>query len=254
MKTATLDSVVRSVIVQLEESSLRRYQTYLQYSIWGFRELNLNGASTPKIAHLEMLPNKAVNLPSDYVKYTKIGICVNGRVVTLGLDDSLCLNDTYNECGDPLEIAMENMDNLDYPYFNFGVPFLSHFQNNQFVEGYFGMGGGFNSRGYYRINEAKNQIQFTSEVPATEIVLEYISDGISPDGSAVVPIEATAYLRAYIHWKRVEAKKDSTESEIARWRNETQVAWRNAKHFSSMFSMEEYLDSYRAGIFQTPKR
>lgn len=254
MKLVTLDYIVRNVIVSLEESSLRRYQTYLAYVIRGFRELNINGYSVPKIKHFSMLPNKAINLPSDYVKYVKIGICVNGRVVTLGVDDSLCLNENYNECGDPLDIAIANVNNETYPFFFYGYPFLSHYQNNQYVDGYFGMGGGFNSRGYYRVNAEKNQIQFASIVPDSEIVVEYISDGLNPDGTAAVPVAATEYLINFCHWKRVEAKRDSTEAEIARWREMTMVAWRNYKHLNLMFSAEEYLDMFRNACFQTPKR
>lgn len=254
MKIVTLDSIVRNVIVSLEESSLRRYQTYLQFAIRGFRELNINGSSSPKIKHLQMLPNKAVNLPTDYVKYTKIGICVNGRVVTLGLDDTLCLNEGYSECGDPIEIAMTNVDNPNYSYFSYGYPFLSHYHNNQFVDGYFGMGGGFNSRGYYRINTEKNQIQFASIIPDSEIVLEYISDGINPDGTASVPVEATEYLINFVHWKRVEAKRDSTEAEINRWREMTAIAWKNYKHLTLMFSVEEYISMSRENTHQLPKR
>ena len=254
MKLVSLDYIIRNILVSLEESSLIRYQTYLQYVIRGFREWNLNGASSPKIAHLEMLPNKAVNLPSDYVKYVKIGLCINGRVVTLGLDESLCLNENFNECGDPIELAIANIDNPDYGFFTYGYPFLSHYHNNQFVEGYFGLGGGFNSRGYYRVNPEKNQIQFTSVIPNSEIVLEYISDGISTDGSTIVPIECVEYLIAFVHWKRVENKPGSTEAEIARRKNDTMIAWKNLKHFSLMFSVSEYLDMSRTNTIQLPKK
>jgi hypothetical protein len=256
MKTVTLDYIVRNVIVQLEESSLRRYETYLQYAVRGMRELTLYGANSQglKIKHIPMLANKAINLPSDYVKYTKVGICVNGRVVMLGLDDSLCLNDNYSECGDPLGVAIENIDNPDYVFFAFGYPFAGYYHNNQYVNSLFGLGGGFNSRGYFRVNNEMNQIQFASVVPQTDIVLEYISDGVNADGTSIVPVEATEYLIAFVHWKRVEAKRDSTESEIARWRNESMVRFRNCKHFANMFTMSEYLDSYRNNVFQTPKR
>lgn len=256
MKTATLDTVVRNVLVQMEESSLRRYQTLLQYAIRGLRELTLNAGNSQglKIKHLPMLPNKAVNLPSDYVKYTKIGICVNGRVVVLGLDESLCLNNNYSECGDPLEVAMSNIDNASYAPFSFGFPFAGYYQNNQYVNAVFGMGGGFNSRGYFRINNDMNQIQFSSEVGALEIVLEYISDGMNPDGSAIIPIEAVEYLIAFVFWKMKEAQSSSTESEIMRWRNETMIKFKNCKHIVNSFTMAEYLDSYRSNVFQTPKR
>lgn len=256
MKTLTLDYIVRNILVQLEESSLRRYQTYLQYAIRGMRELTLNSGNSQglKIKHIPMLANKAINLPSDYVKYTKVGLCVNGRVITLGLDESLCLNENYSECGDPLEIAMENLDNTDYFPFSFGFPFSGYFQNNQYVNSLFGLGGGFNSRGYFRVNNEMNQIQFTSNVPAGDVVIEYISDGLSESGDAIVPVEATEYLINFIHWKRTEAKQSSTESEIARWREMTRVSFRNVKHFNLQFSVSEYLDSYRSNVFSTPKR
>jgi hypothetical protein len=256
MKTTTLDYVVRNVIVQLEESSLRRYETYLQYAIRGMRELTLYSGNSQalKIKHIPMLPNKAINLPSDYIKYMKVGICVNGRVIVLGLDESLCLNENFSECGDPLEIAIQNTDNPNYVFFSFGYPFSGYYHNNQYVNSLFGLGGGFNSRGYFRVNHEMNQIQFASTVPDSDIVLEYISDGVTLDGTAIVPVEAVEYLIAFVHWKRVEAKRDSTESEIARWRNESMIKFRNCKHFNLMFTPAEYLDSYRSNVYQTPKR
>jgi len=256
MKTVTLDYIVKNVIAQLEESSLRRYQTYLQYAIRGVRELTLGSANSQslKIKQLPMLSNKAINLPSDYVSYSKVGVCVNGRVVVLGLDKTLCLNAAQDECGDPLEIAMENVDNPNYVFFSFGYPFSGYYHNNQYVNSIFGLGGGFNSRGYFRENLEKNQIQFSSEVPNEDIVLEYISDGMNPDGSAVIPIEATEYLIAFVNWKRVQAKKGSSQAEIEQWRRDTMIAFRNVKHINLSFTPEEYLDNYRSNVFQTPKR
>lgn len=226
----------------------------MQFATRGFRELNINGYSAPKIVHLPMLANKAINLPVDYVRYVKIGVCVNGRVVTLGLDENLCLNEGYSECGDPIEIAMSNIDNPEYSYFSYGYPFFSHYHNNQFVDGYFGLGGGFNSRGYYRENPEKGQIQFSSEIISSEIVLEYISDGISADGSSIIPVAATEYLIAFVLWKISENDRKATEAEILRKRNETQVAWRNYKHLNLSFSPQEFLDLFRAQCVQTPKR
>lgn len=254
MKYLTLDNIVKNVIVQLEESSLRRYQTYLAYAIRGYRFWNVNGISTTKIVSLPMLANKAVNLPSDYVKYLKVGICVNGRIITLGLDESLCIGENYNECGDPLEIAMANLDNPDYSWFGYGYQFMGYFQNGQYVDSMFGAGGGFNSRGYFRVNPATNQIQFTSNVPSATIVLEYTSDGIEPDGSAIIPVQAQEFMINWIHWKRKEADVSSTESEIARWERSTMIAFKNLKHFSLAFSAEEYLSACRENVYQTPKR
>lgn len=258
MKLVTLDYIVKNVIASLEETTLRRYQTYLQYSIRGFREIGLFATTTTKIAYLPMLPNKAVDLPSDYTKYCKIGVVVNGRVILLGLDDSLVLNDSFNSCGDPIEIAMGvangTISDASLALYNFGFYFLDHYHNGQFVGGMFGLGGGFNGRGYYRVNESANQIQFSSEVGATTIVLEYISDGLSPDGTASVPVQAVECLLAWTHWKRLEFKKGVTLGEKQDAERRYIIEFRKLKHFELMFTANEYLDSYRTNVDQVIKR
>ena len=256
MKTITLDQIVRSVIGRRGDSSLRRYQTYLQMAVDGYRWMNLYGgnAQIVKTVSLDMLPNKAANLPMDYVKYLKIGVCINGRIITLGLDDSLCLGENYSECGDPLEVAVTNVDNPDYPYFQYGYPFTGYYQNNQFVNSMFGVGGGFNSQGYYKINTETNQIQFASIVPDASFIMEYISDGMNPDGSAAVPIMAKEFLTNWINWKIAENDPKSTEARILRLERRTNIEFRNCKHFELSFTMDEYLDAFRSNIQQTPKR
>jgi hypothetical protein len=114
MKHVSLDYVVRTVLAQMDETTMRKYQPILQLAIRGFRELNLHAASTIKTKYLCMLPNKAVNLPPDFVKYTKIGMCYNGRVITLGLDDRLCLSEPTGECCPEEEVCDINYVEENY--------------------------------------------------------------------------------------------------------------------------------------------
>ncbi len=256
MSFLTIDKIVRNVIVRRQESSLRRYQTYLQLAIDGYKFLNINGGNgnIVKTTKLKMLPNKAANLPIDYVDYLKIGMCIGGKILVLGWDPSTCLDENFNECGDPLEVAIDNINNVNYPFWQYGLPFSGYYQNNQFVESMFGVGGGFNSKGYYKINPEKNQIQFNSTVPNVEMVLEYVSDGVSPDGSMVIPPVANEYLLSWVFWKLAEHESKTTASEREYWRNETMVHFKNCKHFSSAFTIDEYLQSFRSNLSQLPKR
>jgi len=256
MSYITLDNVVRNVIARRQESSLRKYQTYLQLAIDGYKFLNLHGGNSQivKTVKLTMLPNKAVNLPTDFVSYLKIGIYINGRIITLGLDENMCLAPSYNECGDPIEIAIENVNNDNYPYWLYGIPFGGYFQNNQYVESMFGVGGGFNSKGYYKVNYETNQIQFTSTIPDAEIILEYISDGVSPDGTTYIPVVANEYLLAFVFWKLAEHDPKGSANDRDYWRNETMVQFRNCKHFAAMFTPGEYIEQFRKNLSQLPKR
>ncbi len=257
MSYKSLDYIVRNVMVQLDETNnMKKYQTYLQFAIRGMRELNLTSATYPKTVFLDMLDNKAINLPSDYVKYLKIGICVNGHILTLGLDDSLCLNDNFSPCGDPLPVAMNNLANANnnglgldgFFGFGFGFPFLDGFSNNQFIGGLFGIGGGFNNRGYYKINAEANQIQFTSEVASNQIVLEYISSGITADGSANVPEQAIECLIAFVMWKRAQYKRGGSLNEARDAERQWIIQFNKLRHFNLSFSVSEYMES------QSPKR
>jgi hypothetical protein len=254
MKVVTLDYIVRSVISQLEESTLRRYNTYFQYAVRGFRDLNLHAYAVSKFACLTMNQNKTVDLPLDFVKYIKIGICVNGHIINLGLDESMCMCDTYDNCGNPIREAVNDVMQGNIDGFTYRYPYNNYFNNGQYVAGKFGLGGGFNKYGYYKVDEVNRQIRFSSEVPTTEIVLEYISDGVSPDGSATVPIEATEALIAFVHWKRLEFKKGVSLGEVEYARRRYLTEFNNYKMLKLTFTVQEYLDMCRSGIYQTPKR
>ncbi len=266
MKTFSLDYVVKSVMVSLDENNMRNYQKYLQFAIRGYRELNLTSSPAPKIVYLNMLPNKSVDLPSDYIKYVCIGIVRHGRILTLGLDDSIALGSQVSPCGDPLPIALNNFDlqfgaggglevngTVDLG-FGFNWQFLDSFRNSQWVGGLYGVGGGFNGLGYYRIDEANNRIQFSSEVPSNQIVLEYISDGINPDGTAAVPTPAVECLINWVHWKRMEFKKGSSLGEIEYAKQRYITTFNQMRHYNLSFSVQEYLDSLRTNVHQAPKR
>jgi hypothetical protein len=254
MKVVTLDYIVRSVIAQLEESTLRRYNTYFQYAVRGFRDLNLFAHAVSKFAYLNMSQNKTVDLPLDYVKYVKIGICVNGHIINLGLDETMCMKDSYDDCGNPIKEAIDRVASNDLEYFMWRYPYNNYFNNGQYVAGVFGLGGGFNRFGYYKVDEENRQIRFSSEVPSVPIVLEYISDGVTPDGSATVPIEAAEALIAFIHWKRLEYKKGVSLGEVDYAKRRYLNEFNNYKFLKQSFTVQEYLDMSRRGIFQTPKR
>jgi hypothetical protein len=139
--------------------------------------------------------------------------------------------------------------------FNSVIGFSSHFRNGEYVGGVFGLGGGYNGRGYYRINDETKQIQFSSEVPTCEILLEYISDGISQDGTTLIPVEAIEPLVAWIFWKLAENPNDRTRLGELGYRKQRWIEeFRKFKHFNLSFTVDEYLASQRENIHLSVKR
>lgn len=257
MKLVTLDYCVKNVLAQVGDNTLRHYQAYLQYAIRGFRRLNLFATTTTKTAYLTLSASKTIPLPMDYVKYTKVGICVNGHIITLGLDDNICTNNAVNDCGDPLPIVVANVQaqgETALNGFSYLFPYLDFFMNGQYVGGMYGVGGGWNRRGYFKVDVANNQLQFSSEVPSLPIIMEYISDGVNPDGTASVPIEACEALIAYVHYERLKFDRNANQYDKESAWNHYVIEFNAFKHFNLSFSVQEYLDSNRAQVYQSVKR
>jgi hypothetical protein len=137
--------------------------------------------------------------------------------------------------------------------FTNNVEFSSHYHNGEYRGGVYGLGGGLNGLGYYRLNPETNQIQFSSDVPTTEIVLEYISDGINQDGTTIIPIEAVEPLITFIRWKLAESPKNRL-GDLAYWNRRWIEEFRKFKHFQLAFTIEEYLAVSRRNIHQGIKR
>src|SRR5258705_3965293 len=91
--------VLHLVQMDLDDYATNRVQKYLQYCIMGYRDLHLYAMPNIKVAYLT--PNDALvaDLPQDYERYTKIGMCLNGQIWTLTLNPDLCLTHRLSNCG-----------------------------------------------------------------------------------------------------------------------------------------------------------
>lgn len=253
--TKNLDYVVHRVMSDMDQVSMKNYQKLLQLSINGFHELNI--FSLPQIKTVELKVSNAgtVDLPSDYINYTAIGVCIHGHLWTLGLNNDICLS-RAEDCPVELEDAVANtpatqdlISTLPLLYY-----FSGQFRNGQYVGEQYSIGGGWNKRGYYRIDTEKKQIAFKSVVPQSTIILEYKSSGISCDGTVEVPLSAVSTLVAYVHWQRIEFNPDVPQSDKERKMRQYYTMYNKLRHLNLIFTASEYMDSKNRTIKSTPKR
>jgi hypothetical protein len=233
---------VRMVQLDLDDYTNTQYEKLLQYAIRGYEKLHFTTMNSVKVAYLEMSDTNSVKLPSDYVDYYKIGMVVNGVVWNLGLNNEIALP-RDQECGNDIR----DISSGGSP--SFGYYYTDHYQDGAYVGGMFGVGGGFR-QSYFRIDEARGQVLFTSTVPRNEIVIEYKSSGIS--AQTMVPRPAIDVLVAYIHWRRLKSRnRDSERREAEReWKEELS----EFRAFTFAFKPKEYLDMLHEEQLQTPKR
>jgi len=249
-----LDYVVNLVLMDLDDYSETKYKKFLQYAIMGYQDLNLFTMQNIKVAYLPVKANKTVDLPYDYISYTKIGYNSGGTMSVLGLNNDLMLPRDKDDCGNDVNDNSSNCGSNDILYPGYGYYFAPHYRGGQYVgELYAGTGTG-RTNGTYRIDQDKRQIAFNSELSATEIILEYKSSGVSGDGSTNVPRQCVESIRAYIHWQRKRHNDKVSRGEKIALQNEYYLEFEKLRDLEFSFTYEEYLDSRRSTYNMIPKR
>lgn len=161
----SIDEVVNDFQLMIDDTSYDKeakiYQLRL-LALQGLRELTFDVEQTLKTTEVTVgSTTLQTTLPADFVKMTTIGFKGSDGVINpLGLSDNLTLDSSVT--------PQAGSDNpADEPYYqtNLGKKF--------------GLGGGNNVNGYYRINRNDNTINFSSELGGKTVYMEYISDGVT---------------------------------------------------------------------------
>lgn len=161
-------------------------------------KLNYSFAALPKSIRLPVNANKTVDLPTDYLMWSKIGIMDHdGKINSLKINNSIStLRDT-------------NPNRLTYltPDINSGIDslfaapfFFNFFNNGVFQNMYFGVQGGLIQYGECRIDEKNRVIILDEHFKYDHVLMEYIS---SPqrDNDYVVDNILTEPIIAFLEWK-----------------------------------------------------
>lgn len=183
-------------------------QQLLQWSVNGMKELNTKYKMVEQaIKGRELtIENGVANLPSDFVDFIRLGICVNGTFINFDMNDEICMVEdacpcdaetittTINQCCGGGGITGD-LGIWNYPML--GQPF-----SYSYTVGSYGIGPGF-YHGGYKIDKNAGVIRFDNCVQATSCILEYVGDFMTLMGNAMVtePIE-----RALILYMNAERK------------------------------------------------
>src|SRR3990172_2031586 len=82
-----LDDIVNGYMIETGHQTNHHYARYLHLAIQGLKELNMDVSGMPVTVLLELNDNNTLNLPTDYIKYVKIGLVgSDGNVHSFGLN------------------------------------------------------------------------------------------------------------------------------------------------------------------------
>jgi hypothetical protein len=253
MAYKTLDKLVREFMSQRgDEVITKQYPRFLQMAIRGVRYMNKKQKNNYKIKRVnsdDLTYNDTVALPEGYIKYRQIAVCINGNLIGLGRNNSLCPPST-DDCGNPLVTAAYSStagyDGVFLPIEN--DP--SVIQNRDF-----GYGGGFNGIGYYRIyeNEGYIAISIKEGVTFDELIIEYLADSEQIDGEYYVhPFDEDAILD-YIYWQSIQRLRTIPTAEKKEAEFSFKRSMLDAQKMKERFNVRELVSAIRSGFQSGPK-
>ncbi len=268
----TLTAIVNEMLAEEGHGQTNRFARYYQFGLSFLRRTNFNTSGFPKVKELTINSNDTADLPCDYVRYTRIALCIDGRLYCLGLDNSLCLNENYNDCGVPIGHGNSGNGDLINSIPFVGTPLIAdNYVNGEFVGRMFGIGADNNVFGYYRINQKTNQILFANLTSPSDaftstnnsdgvnssgttptVVLEYLADMSIEDGDFQVHPFAVEALKDWIQWKyKQRSSKPLGEQQLAQQNfNESNRLMRMMFNSSTK---EEWVAAFASGNMASPK-
>ncbi len=252
---ATIHSVVLGALADIGEPGTHYYDRFLHWSLECLQDFHMDSAQEIKTVMLPMTALKQVALPNDFVDYTKVGIRCGDRIKTLSVADNISMLLPTNDCGNPVAMdtcdctvnTLPSIDTGGYYFFN---TFNIYGEN---LGAIFGHGGGYNKRGYFQINREDWVLQFTSEVNNTEIYMEYISTGFTPNESSVVNQYAKKLIKQYVHWKRACFKSGPASGDALGWEKQYDDEYRRVRLRLADFNIRDFYELSRRNIGQAPK-
>jgi hypothetical protein len=246
----TLDKVIRDSCERDGDTDYKYYMRNMRLANAAIRNLSIMIVPIYKSIVVEIDSTRIVTMPSDFVRYTKVGICRNGRIVTLSLDNELCKNEKACDCSTKDE-ADEQIDAIASGTLTptFGYPFFGYDGGYPIGELY-GMSGGYNIHGFYKFDKANNRFMFHGVREGEKVIIEYKSNGVG-DGASAVPTEAEEAIVNFILWKSNEKTNPSFSDRC--YRN-YKIQYEQLRKIYGSFTESEWRDSNYRGIKSTVKR
>ena len=245
----TLRQIVMSFKSRSKELNMVDYEMLMQLAIEAYTNLNIYHIDQYDVVYLKLDDKNVIDLPPDFVDYTKIAINLCGRYYTLTLNNNL-IPPRGMDCGIPIEkVAAGCCENGSHPIPQNGYAFIPHYRGDAWIPTFYAAGGGWSGAGQYKIDKKRRQLIITG-VPKGEIAMEYRTSGVKRGEKTYVPLQCREAIIAWIRWQLCEYGHIADNPE--RLKNNYFQEESLLKHLEYSRTYEEYLDivhqSWQQGI------
>lgn len=245
----SLKEIIGQFLNSTDQSS-HEFLRLWNIGVFGMKtEFNLDITGTFVTKILDVNPNNTVDLPCDYIKYSKIGV-INGRgeVATFKRNTQLSNLNTGGDnrlSGAPLGgIGNAILTPYNSLYYN---NFFCYENNTSY--NLYGADSGTATLGEYKVDEGSRVILLSPQTKYNQIVLEYLSDGFDDScDDYSVDVRAAECMLAYLRWKdAIDARKKFSPSTVNMFMKDFYRTKRLAKMRLNPFVLNELASALRIG-------
>lgn len=232
----TLKAIVANIRNEEGDFTARYYNRLMQLAIRVYKDLKVTTIKTYDKKWLTVTDINTVNLPSDFVKLIGIGVPYNGEMWTLTKNNGLIppLSESSGiEAIDSDRGENQTIDGGDHPYMAYAAP---PGQNKY----------------YYKMDTESDRIILNGDV-GSEVLLAYISTGVSLSQDTLIPKIAEEAIIAGIFWYRIRRDRDATQFDKVNYKKIFNDEFEKLK-FAQAPTIDDMYDAIISTMFQGIKR
>jgi len=218
MRYTSLHKVITGYLLQ-KRYPIHFYVEFLIYANRCLQELHFDTLGNVRVKKLPINEYGAVALPCDFMDWCKISVPIGEYTKPLANRPGLSRLNAFDSNGDKVAYS-----SVDTEVGTFNALFSNGWNTVRWNDKLESTGRGYGSRGdqtnTFKVLLERNEIQVNSDIKATEIILEYISDGQESDNATRITPYAIATIEAYINWKYKENARSYSETERSRAQRE----------------------------------
>lgn len=195
----SVDEAVAAYLDRSEQSVHKQFKiTHIAFD--GMRELGLDFFYTIKSLKLPINANLTINLPADYLNYTKVGV-FNDRSEVIPLYYNQKLTFFADQLPNRAQLTEDPTLGNIFAAGGIGGTIFSNYWDGTYFGTLYGVPSGGPFIGSFKIDNAAGIIMLSEGFQYPYIVLEYIASPKPQQGTYFLPFQFKEALISYIGWK-----------------------------------------------------
>ncbi len=196
----SLDSCILDYLNETEQGQ-HKYFKLFHLAFRGFEQLGLDFFYQIKSVKLPIKANLTVELPNDYLNFTKVGVLNNrGEIIPLYYNDKLT---TYSDLQS--DRITKTQDDTLSDLSNWGLGTWCNYWNGTSIQNIYGVPSGAPFVGNFKIDTANGVILLNESFSYDYLMLEYVASPKEGE-DYYLPVQFREALIAWLNWKDSNAK------------------------------------------------